>query len=227
MKKLLSFLLVFVMLFSVAACGNDTNVRGEITYNTPDVQQEQIKEPEPEFSLGTTVGNTYENKFIGLGIELDSDWSFKSDKEIRELNNIATDLLGDEYEEKIQDADLIYDMFAQNTTDFSNINVILEKHGKGKFDEAALLKLLETWLPEIEEMLTSMGFQDIKESYVTVTEIDGKRFPSTIIHSTIGETDFYQVQICKKVGEYLATITISSYDETTLKNITDRFYVID
>ncbi len=211
MKKIISLVLALVMLFSFTACSPKTPL---------------VQPPEPEFSLGTIVDNTYENPFIGLGIALGDDWRFHTEDEIKELNNLATDLIGDEYEETVKNAELIYDMFAQNTNDFSSINVIMEKKGKGNYDEDALVAMLRLALPELEDVLVSAGFDKAKESGVVITKIGNERFPSTLIHSTLGENDFYQKQLCKNVGEYLIYITISTTSEATLTDIIEQFYII-
>ena len=82
MKRVLALALAAMMLFALAACGEDTATP---TTTAPAAGS--------SLELGKVNGLTWENEFIGLGCTLTSDWTFKTDEEIRQLNNIVEDAL--------------------------------------------------------------------------------------------------------------------------------------
>ena len=87
MKKLLATMLCAVMMISLVACSgspSEEEVRGEQTSNEESQDESEVESTE-EFSLGETENLVYENKFIGIGCKLESDWYFYNDEEIMEF----------------------------------------------------------------------------------------------------------------------------------------------
>ncbi|MBQ8539641.1 MAG: hypothetical protein IJ433_08320 [Ruminococcus sp.] len=216
MKKLLALLLSVMMIFSVTACGSTTSedeIRGE------------QKTSEEAYSAGSVDGLKYESTFIGIGCNLPENWSFYTDEQIRELNNVTTDAAGEEYEKLMQDAQLVYDMYAVNNNNVDSINVNLEK-----VDSVTLLALdmkdyYEHSVDSIETAYTNMGATNFDYTIGKVT-IDGEEFDSLDVVAEINGTKLYQTAFAKKCSGYVANITITSIDEATVKSILDSFYVV-
>ena len=112
LKKIFACLLTAALLMSLAACGEPTDIRGEVIENDPttvpattqpqETTQASTVAPteaptEPTFSIGSASGNTYKNEFIGIQCVLDGNWVFKTDEEMRQINQITSDLVGEEY----------------------------------------------------------------------------------------------------------------------------------
>lgn len=226
MKKLIAILLAGCMLFMLAGCLADEDVRGNITDNsgaTNSVAEEQ-EAKEPEFSMGKTTGKNYENKFLSIGCNLDDNWTFSTDEQIKELNNIASDAMGEDIAKQIENAEIIYDMQATHSNGTDNININLENMGLlGGISD--LRTRLDNSIPMIKEALTNIGLSNIVTKNVTV-EIDGKEFIGVDIVAEVSGMKFYERIFCMQKGKYMANITLAAFSEEALEQITDCFYII-
>lgn len=229
MKKLTALLLALIMLFSFTACNKKIprdNVRGEQTENTiSSNEEENSATASEEFSAGDTEGLTYENKFIGLGCRLDSNWSFYSDEQIKELNNIATDLAGEEYEKALENADLVYDMYAINSNQTDSINVILEKVSSLQLAALDITENFETIFPTIKQSLENMGYTNVTYEIGSI-RIDDREFANLNTVAEINGIKMYQSTIAVKCGGYLANIAVTTFNDNLTASIFDKFYVV-
>lgn len=253
MKKLTAILLALAMLFAFAACGGSTPdedaVRGEQKVNTTqanDPAEDVTKAPsdettnapdnevtdapatditEPEFSLGDITGLNYENEFIGIGCNLPADWTFYTDEQIKELNNVAADLAGEEYKEAMKNATVVYDMLAASPDMASNINVNLEKVDPILLAVTDLSDYLEQSIPMIKQGLENMGATVTKSEIGTVT-IDGIAFDCLRITSNINGLTMCQLLFATKCNGYIANLAISTTSEVELQEIIDCFYIV-
>lgn len=220
MKRMIAILIALTMLLSLAACGGDANVRGEQINNDT-----QPKEKEAEFSMGKVSGLTYENAFIGIGCKLDSQWTFRTDEEIREMNNLVGELAGDEYREAIQNANVIYDMQAVHSNGTDNIIVNLEKANALQLAAVDLADVFEAQLPLMKSSFENMGYTNVTFEIGEVT-IDGELFVALFVEADIGDYHMAQVNIAIKCSGYLASVGITTLDETEMNKLLDSFYLI-
>ena len=181
---------------------------------------------EPVFSLGDVTGLNYENEFIGIGCNLPADWMFFTDEQIRELNNITTDLAGEEYKEVVANASLVYDMYAMSTTNqINNINVNLEKGNPVTIAMTDLEDVIENSLPLLKQGIENMGGSVVSSEIGSVT-VDGTEFTCMTNIMEVNGITMYQLSFLKKCNGYIASISIGATDENTLNDIIDCFYVI-
>ncbi len=252
MKKLTAMLLALTMLFAFAACGStpdEDEVRGEQVVNTteapspsedvtdaPDADVTDAPEidvtdapetdlTEPEFSLGAVEGINYENKFIGIGCNLPSDWAFYTDEQIREINNLAADMAGEDFEEAMKNATIVYDMLATSPDMASNINVNLEKVDPILLAVTDLSDYLEQSIPMIKQGLENMG-ATVTESEIGTVTIDGIAFDCLRITSNINGLTMCQLLFAIKCNGYIANLAISTTSEVELQEIIDCFYIV-
>lgn len=231
MKKLLALLLVLVMVFSFAACGRDNDspdeddIRGEQIDNNESKDKTSSASSEAEFSLGATTGLTYESKFIGIGCKLDSDWSFYSDEQIKELNSVTTEVAGEEYAELMKNANLVYDMFAVQNDQLGNMNVVLEKMNKTTLATLDIAETFNKTMPTLKETFENVGYTNINFGIGTVT-IDGKEFTCLNTSAEIAGTKMAQKAIGIKCNGYLATVTVTAVGETNINDIIDKLYLV-
>lgn len=204
MKRVLSILVILSLIFTFTACA----------------------ENDREFELGTTKGLIYENKFIGIGCELKSDWYFYTDEQIRELNNFSMNVAGDEFKELAENADVFYDMFASASDNQSNINVNLEKVSNIKLATLDIEENYEAIYPTVETSLRNMGYSNFKHSVGSVT-ISDKDFPTMFISAKFSTFDMYQALINIKCNGYLASVTITATSEDAVNSLVDCFYLLD
>lgn len=227
MKKLFVLLLALVVVMTFAACGGEENIRGEqkvegssSAENVSDVNSDE------EFSFGDVSGLNYENKFIGIGCNLDSEWTFYTDEQIKELNNIAMDAVGEEVEELIKDADVVYDMYAERNGGLDNINVNLEKINPVQL---ALIDIEENYIKIAPTLVTgyeNMGFTNITYETGSVN-IDGREFACLNVGSEIQGIKMYQSIISVKCSGYLANITFTTAGENTIDDLVAKLYLTD
>lgn len=249
MKKLLCLLLSVVMIFSLCACFNDNadkdddeDVRGEIIQddekeqadNNDDAnkeaeeddnaEEEEEEEEEPQFSLGTTNSNTYRNKFLGLSCTLPSSWVFYTDEQIKEINNFATDLAGEEYAAAVENATLIYDMFASDETTGNNININMEKLNSLQVANLNLKDSLEAQIDLLVSSYENMGYTNVCAEYEKIT-VDGKAFDALTISAEIYGIEFHGVTFSFLKGNYCANVAVCTMGEDAVDTILGYFTV--
>ena len=227
MKKLLATMLCAVMMISLVACSgspSEEEVRGEQTSNEESQDESEVESTE-EFSLGETENLVYENKFIGIGCKLESDWYFYNDEEIMELNNNTSDEAGEDFEEIMKEADLIYDMYAICDDQLDNINVNLEKMSKSVLDSLVIEDSLEATIPMLEEAFTNMGYTNLQAGIDTI-RIEGEELTCLYSSGEVNGLKMYQKIFPIKCDGYLANITITTYEEDTVDSLAESFYFV-
>ncbi len=207
MKKLLALVLALVMVCGLCGCfGGDNNndVRGDI--NSGGQNEEQS---EPEFSLGKSENNTYNNEFLGLSCTLPSEFVFFTDKQILELNNMVGDVIDEDVAKQLESANIIYDMYAVNQAAGDSINVNLEKLSAAQIITLDIKKNLEAQIETIKSSFQNMGYTDIDVAYKKIT-IDGKEFDSLTIFAKVQGIPYYSTVFTFRKSNYLANVTFGS-----------------
>lgn len=217
MKKILCLLMVAVMLCGLVACAPDStdDVRGTVAGG---------QNNEEKFSLGQTTNNRYENKFLGLSCTLPSEWVFYTDEEILELNNIAKDAMDEDVVDAIENATIIYDMYASNPNDYSSVNVNLEKHTKAQIAALNLKNVLESQFQAIINTYENMGYTNVEVKYQKIT-VDGKEFDGAVTTADIAGMTFHSIVFCFKKDRYLANVTVGAMGADKVAAILDCFTV--
>lgn len=214
MKKILCLLMSLLMMFSLCSCMNiveKEDMRGNIT-------SESTNKGTLEFLLGKTKNNKYENDFLGISCTLPSEWIFYTDEQILELNNIAVDYLDEEAAELIKNATIIYDMYATNMRDGSNMNINLEKISDAQMQNLDIKQALESQIDTLKSGLENMGYTDINIEYEKVN-VDDRLIDGLKITGKISNADYYGYTLTFKKGNYLANISIFSFQKDKLDTI--------
>lgn len=251
MKKILAVLLLFAMALTLIACQNDavepkddtvdvsddvTDVE-ELPEETPEELPEELPEVIPEeipektaspkeFSMGTVSGNEYKNEFIGLGFKLDDGWSFYSDEQIRELNSAAFDMAGEDFKELVEQASIVYDMFATDSEGMNSVNVNLEKMDAEQLETFDIAKNYELAIPTLTEAYENMGCENITCEIKKIM-VDGEQVDSMSTVAEVYGIKLYQTAFQKKCDGYLANVTVATAIEDTTAELIDNFYWID
>ena len=201
---------------------NDANAPSEDATNTPagdtvDTPTEEATEAttenttEAQFSLGAVEGLNYENKFIGIGCNLPSDWTFYTDEQIRELNNIATDYIGEDFKEAIANAAIVYDMYAHSNDQLKNINVNLEKVNAVTLAMIDLADVYKQNEALVKQSLENMGYTNITFDYGTVM-IEDETFACMRTTAQYNGVTMYQLCFATKCNGYIANFTIATFN---------------
>ena len=206
MKKLFAVILVVALLLSLAACGKKD-------------------EPKKEFSRGV-IESTYENEFLGLGVTLDENWEFYTDEQIAALYGVTTEMLGDDFEEYLKNATVIYDMHVANKVDASNMNVNFEKlSALGDVQTANMEVFVSSIMPTVVNSLETIGCTDVSYELCDIT-IGDKTFEGAKTKATLSGLQLYQTVVCIKCDGYIANISVTSYLEDTTDSIISCFYTL-
>lgn len=216
MKKVFCIILSMLMLLSLFGCTGNTDpedIRGEVSGTTEGNQEEK-----PEFSLGDTTGSTYTNDFLGISCTLPEGWVFYTDEQMKELNNLVGDYLDEEVVEQLKKATVVYDMFAQHTTNGSSINVTMEKLNVVQVVTLNIQKTLEAQIDTIKSTYANIGYTDVQVEYQKLT-VDGKEFDSLKIQAKVQGLDFTGVLFAFPKGDYLANVTVCSLSADTVNSI--------
>lgn len=231
-KKLLVCLLTLTLLLSFAACGQPSDVRGDVTPNTTtettvETTTETTTEATTEattqrsFSIGSSTGNTYKNEFIGIQCTLDSNWIFKTDAEIQTINEVTMGLVGEEYKDILANATVIQDMMATHTNGLDSVNVVLEK-----LNAAALLLSEEQYLQLAKDSavnaLASMGLT-IVSSDITKVQLAGNEHAALVVEANIGGYTIYEYMVVIKCNGYIACVTVATWNENTCLDVLSKF----
>lgn len=222
MKKVLCLFLAVIMLVGFCGCfgGNGTeDVRGDITS-----ENSSQNENEPKFSLGKATNNTYNNDFLGISCILPAEWVFYTDEQILELNNIVGDVVDEDIAERLENANIIYDMFATYQTEGSSININLEKLSAAQIVSLDLKQTLETQIDSIKSAYQNMGYTDINVDYQK-TKVDGKEFDGLKLTAKIQDIDFYATIFAFRKSNYLANITLCSLQTDKTDTILSYFTI--
>ncbi len=205
MKRFFAVVLAFALVLCFAGCG---------------------KTEKKEFSRGEVVGNTYENAFLGLGVKLEESWVFFDDSQIAELNGYSQELLDDDFEEYLKNATVVYDMYAMNSVDSSNVNINFEKlTAVGEVQTANMKSFVSGIMPTVQNSLETAGCTDVSYELIDVKLGENSYAGAKLTGSLMG-INFYQVLACIKCDGYVANVVISCYNTDTTQDILDRFYTV-
>ncbi len=222
MKKILCLLLASLMLLSLCSCfgGKDEDeVRGEIVSGD---KQNTDDEKAPEFSLGSVASNTYNNDFLGLSCTLPSEWTFYSEAEILEINNIAGEFYDEDVKKQLENATVIYDMYAVVAEKGNNINVNLEKLNVLQAAAVNIKTTLESQIDIIKSSYENMGYTDVEIAYQKIT-VDGKELDGLKFSAKIQGIGFYGLCFTFLKENYLANVTLSTLQTDNTSEILGYF----
>ena len=202
MKRIVALLLAVVMMFALVSCGDEAGLE-----------------------MGSTSNNTYENKFLGIGCKLDSGWTFLSDAEIRQANNISQDLVGEELASQLENADIIYDMQATKSNSSANIVLNIEKLSTIQGAIMSEDEYATNAIDGLVQGLESAGLTNVKATKVSANFAGGTHVAIDVSGEVSGVT-VYEKIICYKKGKYIAAITFASYIDNTTEEMLSYFYAI-
>ena len=225
MKRFGAVLLAAALLVTMSACSGGKSIRGNVTPVETAVPETTVPETtEPAFAVGSSSGNRYENTFLGIGCKLDENWTFLSDEQIRENNAAAADMMADEYQEQVQDADVVYDMMANHQNEVDTLSLNMEK-----LSGAAKLVTEEQYaqlsLEGLEGSLSSMGIENIQTSVEQISFAGGTH-ACIRLEGEYSGVKVYESLVCFKRGGYMALACACTWMEDGTQAILDSFYAL-
>ena len=203
--KYLSAALALVLALSLTACGAGSK----------------------KFERGVVDGQTYTSTFLGLSCTVPAEFSYLTDAEIADINNIAADTLSDtelakQLQDNLENGSQIQDMYAMTEGGLQTINVLLSKVSEkgAAVDMAAFADL---GMEQIKTAYQSMGMTDVEASRETVTFM-GQQYEGIRLTATYdGNAPVYCVQVYMQEGDYVCVVTFTSYIEDTTADMMGYF----
>ena len=197
----------------------DVVTDAETEAETDAVAEESDVTGSQAFERGKVTGNTYESKFIGIGLALKDDWTVLTDKEMLEAAGLGSDITGIDVEQMIKDGKAAYDFGAKHSDGSTNIFVSFEKSTAFVVALADLNTVYDNSAAAIKQMYQGMGFTSFDFEKNTV-EISGEEH--IVLNCTAGANGVYMYQsmILFKAHDYFASVTLTTLD----KNYIDSFY---
>lgn len=192
---------------SSADNSEDSNVTSDEA-SSEDVTSDDVTSEAPaedSFDFGKVNADVYVNDFIGIRYTLDEGWFFYNDEQIRALNNLTQELVGDEWAEFLENSSVIYDMYATEETQLNNVIINLEKVNPIQLTLLDLKENLKNTTPSVKDGLAAVGYSNI-QAEVTKVEIDGKTLDALRITADFQGIKMYQLMIQKKCNGYLACV---------------------
>lgn len=192
------------------------------------IQEESISDvkSKKEFSIGTVENNVYENDFIGIGCALDENWNFYSYEEIMEINNYVVDRAGEDFEESMRKANIVYDMAATSSNQLENININLQKTSTDEINDSHIEDILEASIPSVKNTSANMGYTN-QYCQIETINIGDKELPCLYLCDEKEGLKKHQKIFLIICDGYLSAITITTVQENTIDSVAENFYFIN
>ncbi len=230
MKKILAIILSVLLVFSLTACAGEDDVRGEI--NPGSSEQSSNNDPkgdqndttgstEKEFDTGSVSANKYENKFLGISCELGAGWTFMTDEQIRQNNETALGLIGEEYAEAIKNATTFTDMMAVHSNQTDTLNITFEKL------TGANLVLTEEQYVNLSKDSLKSALENMGMTNVTLTTgketFAGENHPYIEISAQYNGVPVFERVAIVKCQNYMVNIVACTWQTNNCKSILNAF----
>lgn len=244
MKKILALLLALVMLLSFAACEADddsasrrsrrksssSETTDEVAADTTAETEEETEEPteeetepveEDEEIIGTISGNTYENEYFGIGVELDKSWVVATHEEAAQILGLTSEYMG--VDKLMETSGVFCDLYAMNGSG-ANVNIMLQKETfltKNKSDEEYVEFALQASLGTLEQA----GFSNIETEIGTMT-FAGETYCTVSLSATINGNPVYETMVFIRKNGYMVNITSASNTQGAEVETLELFYKV-
>lgn len=215
MKRFIAAALTLALAATFCSCSISKKTNKEVSgtiessATTSSAVTSGVGEASNSYALGEVLGGVYTNSFLGIGCELDEDWTFATDEEILETNNIAFGMLDGDVKELLENAAIVYDMMAKDSNGTRTINVNVENLGIN----GNLMSVEDYLSPQIgllKEALEDMGMTEVTIG-ADIFNFAGNTENGIYISGKISGVDFEEVVITLKRGGRFANITIGTY----------------
>ena len=222
MKKLFVFILMLTLAFSLVACKEPSDIRGEYEGGNPTTAPTTAPTaPTQSFDTGRVNANKYTNKFAGISVELGADWIFMTDEQIRQNNEQALGMMGDAYEEALKNATTFTDMMATKSNGTDTVNITFEK-----LTGTNLLMTEEQYANisknSLKGALESMGMAEVTLTSGTAP-FAGKGHTYIAVSAKYSGIPVYERLTVVKCGNYMVVVAACTWQTDTCKEILDTF----
>lgn len=175
-----------------------------------------------EITLGHNDGAKYENDYFGIGCEFDSNWTLENEEQILARNQIAKSLVDEKFASAFDNAANITDMVAVHSNGMDTVNAGIEK-----LQGAAILideqQYIDITLPQLDEMFTSMGLQDINATAGEMT-FAGSKHKCIEVTASFNGVAVYETLVVVKKKNYMLCVTACTWQANGVNDLLANFY---
>jgi len=195
MKKILGLLLAVVLAMGIMTGCSDSNV---------------------EYTRGTIEDNVYTSEWMGLSYTVSDDMTIATEEELFASMELGADMLGTD-DELLDYAKLtvVYELTASNLVTGNNIVIMSEKIPAEIKNEAQYVEILK-------ENLITMGL-DVTYDDVTTRTLGDVEFTELAYTMDLEGVEFKQTFIMKKLGDRMAVMTLTYFEEAELDTLLAGF----
>ena len=184
--------------------------------------------PEEAASAGAAVNSTYENRYFGIGVTLDDNWTFSTPEEIAAANGLAEDVVADEaFTAAMESSGVYMDMMAVAEGGIFNMNATIEKLNAVyslSLDEDSYIDLAME-ANDFEAVFAQMGI-DVTLLEKSSVRIAGAEHPCISIVGNVEGVDIYEKVAVIKVGSYVLSLTVTSLTVDITDSLFESFYAL-
>lgn len=229
LRAIFALMMAIVMMLSFAACESkkDKDEDEEKTEATAAAAVEDesatdvvvdVENAPASDVIGQVKGNTYNNEYFDIKISLDDNWTFYNDEQIAQISGIALDSMGDDFAEIVEEAGVLYLMYAMDAESGNNITATAEKGADGYTAE----EILDLQVENLPALYESMGATDVVINPGT-TKVGGKKIVSCDAQCQIYGMTLNQKLLIITRNDYVIALTVTAMNDgdidTILKNI--------
>ena len=243
MKKAIALMMMLVVLVGLCACGSKPTVSlpAESLEPAPEVTLAPTEEPAPApetqpteeaetVPVGeverTDAGSSYRNEALGIGIDLDNGWAVATEEQLAQIAGIAEQSLSEQgYSAAVSQANLYYDLYAQRLDGLATMNMNYEKLADSISATLTEEQYVELAKPLLESVLASSGLTDAVIEKNTVVLAGVEHF-GVAFHGTKDGQPYFAQQVCMKVGNRMAVLTLESFQEDITQDLAAQFYAL-
>ena len=249
MKKTISILLSLCLLLALCACGGESSspakteekpaeeapveaapAAEESAAEEPAAEEPAAEEPaapaldENAVPLGelteTEAGVRYENRYLGIGVTLGSEWTVANEQDMAQIIGAAQSMFeGGSYEELAKNADMFYDLYTARD-DGATMNLNFSDLKGAKIPD--LDAYLEMMLPYVQSMLESSQMENV------TVELDKMQFVGSERSGILMQADspngrYYAQQFYFVANGRIAVLTLGTFGENTTGELAAMF----
>lgn len=207
--------------------GKDSNTPTEGNNNAPTEGNNSVTPPsntDKQFDTGSVKTNKYTNEFVGISLELGSEWTFLSDAEIEEVNKQSLGMVGDNYKEMLESANTFTDMMATHSNQADTISVGFEKL-IGANASLTEKQYIDMSIDALKGALESMGMTNVQVTSGTAL-FAGEQHVYVAIAAKFNGVAVYERMAVVKCSGYMITVTVCTWQTDSCKTLLDAFKAI-
>lgn len=242
MKRKLALVLCSMTVLALTACGGpkemptgtttetktatSTEVSEDTTSTSTEASDvtETTEEDDENIKLGVNEPGKYENEFFGVGCTLPDDWTFLTQEEINENNQLTVDLTDNSaVKNAFENNTVLTDMMASCGQDSVNVTIEKLQSAAKLIDEQKYAELSE---PQLKTQFESMGVTYVG-SNIGEMDFAGSKRVTLDIELKAGDVTIFEKMVLIKKGGYMFLTTACTFNENTTDDIFANFYAVE